>query len=196
MTWYRLKADETLKTLGVDQKAGLSDTQADERLAEFGANELAHEQKASVMHLLLGQFKNPLIIILMVGAFLSFYIGHTVDAVAILVIVLINIMIGFIQELNMQKSMDSLNDMSSPMALVIRNGQWEKIPAHTLVPGDILKLDTGTIGGTGYQTDGLRAVLFFVTRPQFLSNIEFLDWHPALKLREIDAIKESENVGE
>jgi len=145
MTWYRLESDETLKSLGVDQKSGLSDTEADKRLSEFGANELAHEQKASIIHLLLGQFKNPLIIILMVGAFLSFYIGHTVDAVAILVIVLINIMIGFIQELNMQKSMDSLNDMSAPMALVIRNGQWEKIPAHTLVPGDIMKLDTGTI---------------------------------------------------
>ena len=53
-----------------------------------------------------------------------------------------------------------------------------------------------SLGDTSYQTDGLRAVLFFVTRPQSLSNIEFLDWHPALKLREIDAIKESENVGE
>ncbi len=129
MTWYRLESDETLQTLGVDQKTGLSDTAATKRLAEFGTNELAHEQKASIIHLLLGQFKNPLIIILMVGAFLSFYIGHTVDAVAILVIILINIMIGFIQELNMQKSMDSLNDMSAPMALVTRNGQWEKIPA-------------------------------------------------------------------
>ena len=53
-----------------------------------------------------------------------------------------------------------------------------------------------SLSDTSYQTDGLRAVLFFVTRPQSLSNIEFLDWHPALKLREIDAIKESENVGE
>ena len=53
-----------------------------------------------------------------------------------------------------------------------------------------------SLGGASYQTNGLRAVLFFVTRPQSLSNIEFLDWHPALKLREIDAIKESENAGE
>jgi hypothetical protein len=53
-----------------------------------------------------------------------------------------------------------------------------------------------SLGGASYQTDGLRAVLFFVTRPQSLSNIEFLDWHPALKLREIDAIKESDNAGE
>ena len=145
MTWYRLESNEALKTLGVDQKSGLSNTEADKRLSEFGANELAQEKKASIIQLLLVQFKNPLIIILLIGAFLSFYIGHTVDAIAILVIVLINIMIGFIQELNMQKSMDSLNDMSAPMALVIRNGEWEKIPAHTLVPGDILKLDTGTI---------------------------------------------------
>ena len=106
MTWYKLQTDEVLKTLGVDHKTGLSNTQAERRLAETGANELEHEQKASILHLLLGQFKNPLIIILIVGAMLSTYIGHTVDAVAILVIVLINIMIGFVQALNMQKSMD------------------------------------------------------------------------------------------
>ena len=145
MLWYRLKTDEALKMLDVDQNIGLSDIDADKRLVEFGANELAQEEKASILQLLLVQFKNPLIIILIVGAFLSFYIGHIIDAIAILVIVLINIIIGFIQELNMKKSMDSLSDMAAPMALVLHNGQWEKKPAHTLVPGDIMKLDTGTI---------------------------------------------------
>ena len=145
MTWYKLNVDETLKTLDVDQRSGLTDTEADQRLVQYGVNELRQEQKASVLHLLYEQVKNPLIVILMVGVLLSLYTGHTVDAIAIAVIVIINIMISFIQELNMQKSMDSLSDMAAPMAVVLRNGNWEKIPARTLVPGDILKLNTGTI---------------------------------------------------
>ncbi|MEN8726555.1 MAG: cation-translocating P-type ATPase [Sulfurovum sp.] len=145
MLWYKLKIDEALKTLNVDQSSGLTDTEADIRLVQSGANELRQEEKASVWYLLLEQIKNPLIIILIVGVFLSLYIGHIVDAVAIMVIVLINIMISFMQELNMQKSMDSLSDMAAPMATVLRNGNWEKVPARTLVPGDILKLNTGTI---------------------------------------------------
>jgi Ca2+-transporting ATPase len=145
MIWYNLEVDEVIKALEVDQKSGLTDTEVDKRFAESGANELAQEQKTSVLHLLLKELKNPLILILIVGAFLSFYIGHTVDAIVILVIVLINVMISFTQELNMQKSMDSLSDMAAPMAVVMRNGNWEKIPARMLVPGDILKLNTGTI---------------------------------------------------
>jgi len=159
MTWYRLRADEALKTLNVDQRSGLTDAEVDKRLVESGANELAKEQKASAVQLLLEQIKNPLIIILIVGAFLSLYIGHTVDAVAIFVIALINITISFIQELNMQKSMDSLSDMAAPMAVVIRNENWVKIPARTLVPGDILKLNTGTIVAADVrllETTGLR----------------------------------------
>jgi Ca2+-transporting ATPase len=145
MIWYNLAADEALKALEVDQKSGLTDTEVAKRFAESGANELAQEQKAPVWHLLLKELKNPLILILIVGAFLSLYIGHTVDAIVILVIVLINVLISFTQELNMQKSMDSLSDMAAPMAVVMRNGDWEKIPARILVPGDILKLNTGTI---------------------------------------------------
>ena len=127
MLWYKLKIDEALKTLNVDQSSGLTDTEADIRLVQSGANELRQEEKASVWYLLLEQIKNPLIIILIVGVFLSLYIGHIVDAVAIMVIVLINIMISFMQELNMQKSMDSLSDMAAPMATVLRNGNWEKV---------------------------------------------------------------------
>jgi Ca2+-transporting ATPase len=70
MIWYNLTADEALKALDVDQKLGLTDTEVDKRFAESGANELAQEQKASVLHLLLKELKNPLILILIVGAFL------------------------------------------------------------------------------------------------------------------------------
>ena len=145
MKWYKLSIDESISELGTDLNKGLATDEATQRLARSGANELAREEKASALELLLNQFRNPLIIILLVGAALSLYIGHLVDAIAIAVIVIINIFIAFIQELNMQKSMDSLSDMAAPTALVLRDAEWNKLPTKEIVPGDILKLGTGSI---------------------------------------------------
>jgi len=145
MKWFNVEIGDAVSELNSNLETGLSSEEAARRLSQYGPNELAGEEKASVLSLLLAQFKNPLIIILLVGAALSLYIGHMVDAIAIGVIVIINILIAFMQELNMQKSMDSLNEMSAPTALVMRDGEWNRIPASEIVPGDILKLDTGSI---------------------------------------------------
>ncbi len=145
MKWYKLSIDESVSELGTDLAKGLAVEEAAQRLSRIGPNELSREEKVSALQLLLVQFKNPLIIILLVGAALSLYIGHMVDAVAIAVIVIINIFIAFIQELNMQKSMDSLSDMAAPTALVLRDGEWNSLPTKEIVPGDILKLNTGSI---------------------------------------------------
>ena len=145
MKWYELSVEETGRELATDLEKGLSDQESAQRLSRSGPNELAGEEKPSALKLLLVQFKNPLIIILLVGAALSLYIDHLVDAIAIAVIVVINILIAFFQELNMQKSMDSLNEMAAPTSLVLRNGEWNRIPAREIVPGDLLKLDTGSI---------------------------------------------------
>jgi len=145
MKWFNVEIGNAVSELNSSLEAGLSAEEAAQRLVQHGPNELTGEEKASVLSLFLAQFKNPLIIILLIGAALSLYIGHMVDAVAIGVIVIINILIAFMQELNMQKSMDSLNEMSAPTALVMRDGEWNKIPASEIVPGDILKLDTGSI---------------------------------------------------
>ncbi len=145
MKWYEMSAEEVVRELGSDLEKGLDDHEVAQRLAQSGPNELAGEEKASALKLLLVQFKNPLIIILLVGAALSLYIDHLVDAIAIAVIVVINILIAFFQELNMQKSMDSLNEMAAPTSLVLRQGEWNRIPAREIVPGDLLKLDTGSI---------------------------------------------------
>jgi Ca2+-transporting ATPase len=145
MKWFNVEIGDAVSELNVSLDTGLSAEEAAQRLTQYGPNELAGEEKASVLSLFLAQFKNPLIIILLVGAALSLYIGHMVDAIAIGVIVIINILIAFMQELNMQKSMDSLNEMSAPTALVMRDGEWNRIPASEIVPGDILKLDTGSI---------------------------------------------------
>jgi Ca2+-transporting ATPase len=145
MKWYNLSADESVAELQGNLKTGLSTQEAVQRLSQSGSNELAGEEKPSALALLLNQMKNPLIIILLVGAALSTYTGHLVDAIAIGVIVIINIVISFVQELNMQKSMESLNEMAAPSALALRDGEWNKIPAKNIVPGDILKLDMGSI---------------------------------------------------
>jgi len=145
MKWYELSVDEAVQELGTDLEKGLGGHESAQRLAQSGPNELTGEEKPSALKLLLVQFRNPLIIILLVGAALSLYIGHLVDAIAIAVIVVINILIAFFQELNMQKSMDSLNEMAAPTSLVLRNGEWNRIPAREIVPGDLLKLDTGSI---------------------------------------------------
>lgn len=145
MKWYSLSVKQAFAECQSDPKTGLAAEEAVRRLTESGRNELRGEEKASPWRLLLSQFKNPLIIILLVGAALSLYIGHLIDTIAIVVIVILNILIAFVQELNMQKSMDSLNEMSAPTALVMRDAEWQRIEAKDIVPGDILKLDTGSI---------------------------------------------------
>jgi Ca2+-transporting ATPase len=145
MNWYGAEVKEVVLELKTNLEVGLTSEEAERRLTDSGPNELSGEEKASPLVLLLQQFRNPLIIILLIGAAMSLYIDHMVDAVVIGVIVIINILISFVQELNMQKSMDSLNEMSAPTALVMRDGEWNKIPARDIVPGDILKLDTGSI---------------------------------------------------
>jgi Ca2+-transporting ATPase len=95
--------------------------------------------------MLLHQFKNPLLIILMFGALLSFVTSHYVDAIAITAIILINALISFVQEVKAQKSIDALKNLAAPKATVLRDKKWQNLPSIELVPGDIIKLDAGNI---------------------------------------------------
>ncbi|MBN9669196.1 cation-translocating P-type ATPase [Roseibium aggregatum] len=124
---------------------GLSTEEAGIRLKEHGRNRLKEADKVSPLGLFLAQFKNPLLIILMVGALISAYTGHWVDAIAIFVIVLINAFISFWQEFKAEQSLAALNEMSAPLALVLRDGAYKEHPAADLVPGDIVKLKAGDI---------------------------------------------------
>ncbi|MFA6700043.1 MAG: HAD-IC family P-type ATPase [Thiomicrospira sp.] len=133
------------QTLQTDSEHGLSDSEAAHRLAQNGANELNQAQSSSRILLFLRQLKNPLLIMLFFGAMLSLYIQHYVDAVAILVIILINATISFVQENKAQNSMDALRDMAAPKCWVMRDGEWQQRAAATLVVGDLIKLETGTI---------------------------------------------------
>ncbi|WP_081835963.1 cation-translocating P-type ATPase [Thiomicrospira pelophila] len=128
-----------------DSILGLSQDEAEKRLAQHGPNQLSETHGVAIIPLFLRQLKNPLLIVLFFGALLSFYIQHYVDAFAITAIILINATISFMQEFKAQRSMDALRDMAAPKCWVKRDGEWQNLAAADLVPGDLIKLETGTI---------------------------------------------------
>ncbi|PLA74238.1 ATPase [Hydrogenovibrio sp. SC-1] len=143
--WFQQTVQTTLDFLGTNATTGLASAERQSKQAEFGDNELISAAKLSPIKLFVRQLSNPLLVILAIGALLSFYTSHFVDAIAISVIILINALISFVQEYKAQKSIDALRDMAAPYCFVKQAGQWQKIPASQLVPGDIIKLSTGDI---------------------------------------------------
>ncbi|MEZ8824921.1 cation-translocating P-type ATPase [Vibrio amylolyticus] len=143
--YFTQESSDVLNDLNTDQTTGLSTSEANERLEKHGTNELTAQESASAWELYIHQYKNPLIFILAVGAIVSWSTGHAIDAIAIAVIILINTGIAFWQELKAQKGMEALKEMAAPEAEVMRDGKWISVPAKTLVPGDIVKINTGDI---------------------------------------------------
>jgi Ca2+-transporting ATPase len=143
VNWYNLDASEVLSRLGSDPKVGLSEGEAQRRLAECGPNELAGKKRVSAWQLFLEQFKNFLIIILLVAVALSAVLGEVADAIVIFVIVLFAAGLGFYQEYRAERALEALKRMAAPLAKVVRDGQEKEIPACEIVPGDIVILSTG-----------------------------------------------------
>jgi Ca2+-transporting ATPase len=135
--------NEVLSTLKSDKNYGLSETEADRRLAEHGPNELEAARRSSPWGMLGEQFKNILIIILIIAIVLSALLGHTVEAIAITVIMLFAVLLGFVQEYRAERAIEALKKMAAPTATVIRDGEEEDIPARDLVPGDIILIRAG-----------------------------------------------------
>jgi len=143
MKWYQQSQTEALENLKSDENQGLQSSVAKNLLDKYGLNTLKEQKAISPIVIFLVQFKNPLILILILGIILSLYSNHTIDAIAISVIIAINVLIGFVQEMKMRKSMDALKNMAAPIAQVKRDGNWVEISASELVLGDIIKLSTG-----------------------------------------------------
>lgn len=143
--WFTESVEETLTQFNVSTEQGLTSEEVEQRQAEHGKNELQEQEGKSALELFLHQFKNPLIFILGIGAIVSFFTGHLVDAIAITVIIFINAIIAFWQEFKAQKGMEALREMAAPTAQVRRNGEWVDVLARDIVPGDILKINTGDI---------------------------------------------------
>lgn len=140
--WYQKEIAEVFKELETDPK-GLSDDEATRRLAEYGVNELQAEGRISPWTILFEQFKNVLIIILLLATVVSAFLGHGVEAIAISVIVLFAVLLGFVQEYRAERAIAALRQMAAPIATVLRHGDELEIPARDLVPGDIILLRAG-----------------------------------------------------
>ena len=140
--WHSKTAQEAMSELHVTAQ-GLTTQEAQERLATYGPNELKKEKGKSPLKLLLGQFTDILMIILLIATGLSFAVGEATDAAIILAIIIASAALGFSQEYRSEKAVEALKKMTAPTANVFRDGKEIKIPASQLVPGDIVFLYTG-----------------------------------------------------
>ncbi len=140
--WHTLTVEESLEHLESGPR-GLTSDEAAKRLEKFGPNELQARAHVSPWAILLEQFKNVLIIILLLATALSAFLGHGVEAIAITVIVLFAVILGFIQEYRAERAIEALREMAAPNATVIRDGREERVPAREVVPGDVIMLATG-----------------------------------------------------
>ena len=142
MKWNKLSVDETLKATNSTIN-GLTSQEAQRRVLEYGKNELVEEKKAGPIKLFLGQFVDILILILIIAAVAAYFVGDTMDAIVILIVVLINAFVGFIQEYRAEKAMEKLKGLISTEAVVIRDGKEQKITAGELTLGDVVLLEEG-----------------------------------------------------
>jgi Ca2+-transporting ATPase len=140
--WYNLSADETLAGLD-SRKEGLSHEEASARLEKYGHNELEGDDSVSAWRLLLEQFKNVLIIILLIAVALSAFLGEVTDAIVIFIIIVFAAGLGFFQEYRAGKAIQALKRMAAPLASVLRGGVETDVPARELVPGDVILLTMG-----------------------------------------------------
>jgi Ca2+-transporting ATPase len=144
MRWHQKELNEVFEELSSSLQ-GLSPDDAQQRLQKYGSNELKEKKKKSPFMMFLDQFRDFMIIVLIVAAIISGIIGELSDTIAIIVIVCLNAVIGFIQEYRAEKAMAALKKMAAPIATVIRNGMPENIPATQLVPGDFVILEAGMV---------------------------------------------------
>ena len=144
MNWHQQKTDEAMQKLGASNQ-GLSADEVRTRLLEHGPNELTETARKTVFMMFLDQFKDFMILVLIAAAVISGIIGEASDTIAIIVIVVLNAVIGFVQEYRAEKAMQLLMKMSAHSALAIRDGNPVTLPATQLVPGDLVILETGGI---------------------------------------------------
>jgi Ca2+-transporting ATPase len=143
--WHRLDREAAAAQLDSDLNAGLSDAAAAARLEQLGPNALHEASRRHPLVMLASQFTDFMILVLIAAAIIAGVIGEPADAIAIVVIVFLNGIIGFVQEYRAERAMAALKQMASPQARVIRDGQAGLIDATALVPGDLVELEAGNI---------------------------------------------------
>jgi P-type Ca2+ transporter type 2C len=142
-TWYQKQVEKVLGELGTSSEQGLNITEAERRFDLYGPNELVDKGGKSPWKILLEQLTGIMVIILILSAVVSLFLGDAEDAIAILAIVILNTILGFTQEYRAEKAMEALKKMAVPHVKVRREGRLHEIGAQELVPGDILLLEAG-----------------------------------------------------
>lgn len=145
MEWFQKNKEDLITKLNTDLEKGLTENEAANRLEKYGPNELKEEAKQSMLSKIIAQFNDFLILILIGASIVSFIVGEKIDSAVIIAIVIVNAALGLYQEGKAEKALEALQKMAAPTAKVIRNGNISEVPANTLVPGDIVILETGDI---------------------------------------------------
>ncbi|MDF2588132.1 MAG: ATPase [Anaerocolumna sp.] len=141
--WFSKSQNDVLKEFNVNHLTGLSSQEATSRLEKYGPNKLKGKPKKSLLALLLAQFQDMLIYVLLAAAVITVFIGEYVDAIIILLVVILNAVIGVVQEAKAEKAVEALQQMTTPRSLVRRDGEIKEINSEEVVPGDIVILDAG-----------------------------------------------------
>jgi len=144
-TWHRRTVEDAARDLGTDVHRGLAPAEAARRLAEHGPNAIVEGRRRGWPRMLLDQFTDLMILILLAAAVISGFIGDVVDTVVILAIVALNAIVGFVQEFRAERAITALKQMAAPSARVVRGGQTFTVAASALVPGDVVLLEAGNI---------------------------------------------------
>lgn len=145
MQWFKVLAEDAAKELNTDIKKGLTSDEASGRLKKYGPNALIEKKKTSIFERFFSQFKDFMIIILIIASVISIFLNEVVDAIIILTVIIINAVLGVIQESKAEGALEALKKMSAPNAKVLRNGQKMSIPASELVTGDIIFIEAGDL---------------------------------------------------
>lgn len=142
--FYQQSVDEVMNQMQADPK-GLSDQQVAQRREQFGFNRLQAKRRTTIFEKFLAQFKDLMIIILIIAAIIAGIAGEHVDAAIILAVVILNAVFGVFQESKAENAIDSLKEMSAPMATVLRNGRQTTVKSEEIVPGDMVLLEAGDV---------------------------------------------------
>ncbi|WP_367719390.1 cation-translocating P-type ATPase [Lactobacillus gasseri] len=143
--YYRESKEELIKELGANEEQGLTNKAAQEKLAQVGPNALVEGKKKSVLEVFLEQFKDLMVIILIVAAVISAFTGNLESTAVIIVVLILNAILRTVQHVKAEKSLEALKSLSAPAAKVLRDGKKQEIAAKDVVPGDILLLEAGDL---------------------------------------------------
>jgi P-type Ca2+ transporter type 2C len=143
VSWHAMSPSQVLEKLETVEKVGLSSQEAAARIKKYGFNQLVEKPRPTFFALVIDQLKNFIVIMLIVAAVISFLLGDTIEGSAIMAIVILNAILGVVQESRAEEALAALKRMAAPEAQVLRDGNRINLPARELVPGDIVYLEAG-----------------------------------------------------